>query len=323
MSGRSVANKKPDPAAARAAEPAAPAAAPAAAAAQPARAPAPPPEPVAMPPLRDITVRVTAGTAPIAFQVADAPEGEVFFAFGVRKSGSTLLNRVMNFLSRKNGVNPVDMPGTFFRYGFSAQDWTRTDLSGVVTPGNVYIGFRSFPSNMTASAHYAAAKKVFLFRDPRDALVSQYFSDAYSHSLPSRDTETGAKAAEAFEKRRTEALALDVEAYVLKHAKAIDQTLIAYAPMLNEPSCLVLRYEDCVFQKKRMIHKILQHFDWTCPPGAVEALMKLVDEVPEQEDQERFVRRVIPGDHRAKLSPEAVRKLSHQLRESLRLYDYY
>lgn len=234
-----------------------------------------------------------------------------------------MLHRIVQFLARRNSVNAVDVPGTFFKAGMSVTDWLRTDVSTIIAPGNIYVGFRSFPTSFVDYPHFQSAKKIFMFRDPRDALVSQYFSDAYSHSLPSRETETGAKAAEAFEKKRQEALSSDIESYVLKHARGFDNTLLAFAGMVDDPTCLMLRYEEYIFQKKRLINKIVNHFEWTCPPGQVEALLKIVDMVPESEDKQRFVRRVIPGDHRNKLSPESIRRLNNILRESLRLYDYY
>lgn len=277
-----------------------------------------------LPPTRDVVVPVgDAGRLTFKVAVEGVEHGPPAFSLGVRKSGSTLLHKIVSFLARRNGVHTVDVPGMFFRNGFTVTDWVRADLAPVIAPGNVYIGYRSFPTNLVGTAGFAEAKKIYMFRDPRDALVSQYFSDAYSHSLPSRATEKGAQAAQAFEKKRAEALASDIEGYVVKHARGFDNTLLAFAPMLDDPTCLQLRYEEYIFQKKRLVHKILSHFGWTCLPGQVEALLKQVDEVPESEDKQRFVRRVVPGDHRNKLTPETIRKLNNVLRESMRLHDYY
>ncbi|WP_338664868.1 sulfotransferase domain-containing protein [Pararoseomonas sp. SCSIO 73927] len=245
------------------------------------------------------------------------------FCLGVRKSGSTMLHKIVQSLARQNGVNAVDVPGTFFKNGFVVADWVGADLTEVVRPNNVYIGFRSFPTNLTGYEAFRGGRKIFMFRDPRDALVSQYFSDAYSHSLPSAETEAGAKASAEFLRKRAETLATEIDAYVLKHARNFQNTLLAFRDMLDDPSCLTLRYEEYIFQKKRMIHKILKHFDWSCPPGRVEVLLSQIDEVPDEEEKTRFVRRVIPGDHRNKLQDETIRRLNNQMREAMELYDYY
>jgi hypothetical protein len=282
--------------------------------------------PAAEPPLREIEthkVTVKGRNSELSFDVANDPAGKVYFALGVRKSGSTMLNRIVNVLARRNHVNIVNIPAAFFNHGMDVEDWGSADLREVVKPGNIYLGFRSFPLNISDYPEFNSSQKIFMFRDPRDALVSQYFSDAYSHPLPSRETETGKAGAEAFEKKRAEARSTDIDAYVLKHARSMDKTLLAFAKLLADPTCLLLRYEEYVFQKRRMIHKILQHFEWSCPPGQIDALLQRVDEVPEHESKERFVRRVIPGDHRAKLAPETIRKLNGLLRESMQFFDYY
>jgi hypothetical protein len=274
-----------------------------------------------LPPTHPVTVQGRKSL--LTFDVADVPGGEVFFCLGVRKSGSTLLNRIVLPLARRNGIKPVDIPGAFFMHGMGVADWAGADLRDVVRPGNIYVGFRSFPANIAVYPRFEMARKVFMFRDPRDALVSQYFSDAYSHVPPAGDTDASRQHAEMFEKRRAEARETPIDDYVLKRARSMDKTLCAFGSLLSDPRCLLLRYEDYVFQKPRLIHKILRHFDWTCPPGAIEALLKQVDQVPESEDPQRFVRRVIPGDHRKKLSPSTINKLNNLLSESLQMFDYY
>jgi hypothetical protein len=274
-----------------------------------------------LPPTHPVTVQGRRST--LTFDVAEVPGSEVYFCLGVRKSGSTLLNRIVQPLARRNGINVVNLPAAFFSQGLDVDDWAGADLRDVVLPGNIYVGFRSFPANIAGYPRFEMARKVFMFRDPRDALVSQYFSDAYTHVAPAGDTEASRQHAAMFEKRRAEALATPIDDYVLKRARSMDQTLSAFGGLLADPRCLVLRYEDYVFQKPRLIHKILRHFDWTCPPGAIEGLLKQVDEVPDSEDPQRFVRRVIPGDHRRKLSPQTINKLNKLLAESLQMFDYY
>jgi hypothetical protein len=289
-----------------------------------ARRPAPaaprvPPAPIAT---RSVTVALADG-ATLPFDIADGTGEAPCFCLGVRKSGSTMLNRIVQQLARRNRYHAVDVPGTFFRNGYRVQHWEQADLSALIAPGNVYVGFRNFPKSFQAFPGFQSARKVFMFRDPRDALVSQYFSDAYSHHLPTQTTEQGKKGAADFEKKRQEALETDIDAYVVKHARGMENTLIAFAPMLEDPTCLLLRYEEYVFQKRRLIYKVLRHFDWSCLPGQVDAVLTLVDEVPASEDKTRFVRRVIPGDHRNKLKPETIARLNNVLRESMRLFDYY
>lgn len=271
-------------------------------------------------PTRPVVVRV--GAAEIPFHVADRPGEPVRFSLGIRKSGSTMLHWCMQALGAANGMNVVNMPDTFFHHGFRVADWQKADLSAAIAPGNLYTGFRTLPANVVRHPLFGPARKVLLVRDPRDALVSQYFSDAYSHTLPSAGTETARQGAEAFARKRAEALATDIADFVLKHARNFDRTMLAFAPLLDDPECLVLRYEEVVLRKPGMFAALLGHFGWHLAPGALERLLAQVDRVPDSEDPTRFVRRVVPGDHREKLAPDTIARLEDALAACMDRFGY-
>jgi hypothetical protein len=215
-------------------------------------------------------------------------------------------------------VNVVDVPGTFFRKGLAVEDWIEIDLRPLLRPQNVYSGFRNFPANLEHVPEFQMGLKIFMFRDPRDSLVSQYFSDAYSHQLPS-----GGRGREVFLLKREEALNTDIDDWVLKKSGSMAKTMLGFQPVLHDPKCLCLRYEEFLFQKARLIQKILLHFGWTLQRGPKERLLSELDVVPESEDQTRFIRKAVPGDHRVKLRAETIRRLSNRLEKVLRLYDYH
>lgn len=268
-----------------------------------------------------VKVPLSVGDTQIDFSVREGGVGDVYVCLGVRKSGSTMLHRIMNFLSNRNHINVVDVPSTFFRNGFTVQHWQALDLAPLVQPGNCYLGFRSYPEKLAESAAFKDALKIFMFRDPRDALVSEYFSDAFSHTLPKQ--ESAGEGRELFLKKREEAQNADIDQWVLDKVGGIRKTLTSYAAALDDPNCLVLRYEDYVFQKKRMIAKILDHFGWGVELARLGKLLEEIDVVPDTEDKSRFVRKVVPGDHIAKLRPDTVRRLNRKLEDVMRRYDYY
>lgn len=258
----------------------------------------------------------------VAFEVDPGrPDEPAYFVLGVRKSGSTLLGRTMNFLTRRTGRTMIDWPGFFFRNGYTTKDWIDRDLGGLLAPGNVYGGFRSAPTNVFDAPLFRSGRKVLLVRDPRDALVSQYFSDAYSHGLPKADG-LNAAGRDAFLAKREAVRATDIDTYVIERSKGIDRTMMGYAPLLDDPNLLLLKYEHVVFQKKWMIAKIQRHFGWDVHAGQVENLLGQIDRVPEREDKTQFVRKAIPGDHRAKLDPGTIRRLDNRLADCLRTFDY-
>lgn len=269
--------------------------------------------------LRRVVVDV--GRAEIEFRVAQG-DGPAFFSLGMRKSGSTLVHKIVAALARANGLNIVDVPDRFFQAGLRLVDWENIDLSEVVRPDNVYIGYRAFPQAHGDMDIFRDSKKVFMFRDPRDALVSLYFSDAYSHLMP-RSGGGNAKSREETLKNRANALATDIDSYVLSQTSYMKRALTKFAVLLDDPNCLTLRYEDYIFQKKRLIHKVAKHYGWTATPAQVTALLDTIEQVPNSEDKKRFVRKAVPGDHRAKLKPETIATLDAELQDVMETYDYY
>lgn len=267
-----------------------------------------------------IEAQITAGGATVAFRIAEGTAGP-FFCLGVRKSGSSLLNRIVATLARVNGVHAVDIPGTMFRRGLLARDWTAVDVSPLLRPGNLYLGWRTLAPGLAAAPAFAAGRKVLMVRDPRDALVSQYFSDAFSHALPGGQDALGPGRA-AFLAKRERVRAMTIDAFVLEEARVMARTLAEYEPLLQDPACLVLQYEAELFLKRRLVARVARHFGWRAPPGPVEKLMAEVDAIPATEDPDRFVRQALPGDHRRKLQPETLRALDRRLAPTLERWGY-
>lgn len=266
-------------------------------------------------------VRLPIKGGKLKFRIDTAPQVDIaYFCMGVRKSGSTMLGNIFKFLARRNKVNLVDIAGTAFKNGFVFGHWEDADLSTVVRPGNAYFGFRNFAPGLNDVEVFRRSPKILMFRDPRDALVSQYYSDAFSHSLPPEGSGEGR---EIFLEKRKAAQEAEIDDYVLDKAGSMRATMMGYEPMLDDETCLTFRYEDYVFQKRRLIHKMLQHFGWECHPRQIDNLLESVDVVPEEEDGKRFVRKAIPGDHRNKLKPDTIRQLNGRLREVMERFDYY
>lgn len=256
------------------------------------------------------------------FDVANSPEKPWLFALGVRKSGSTMLYKLVIQMAKLNGYEPIDVPGTLFRKGAELSSWREPGFGRLIKGGNVFLGFRALPDGLDEDPLFKQARKIFMHRDPRDALVSQFYSDAYSHSLPEEDAAVGSGRS-SFLAKREEALRSEINEWVLSRAEAMRKTMSRYVPVLGDPQCLVLRYEEYVFQKRRMIYKILKHFNWRMKPEDIDQLLARIDIRPEKEEPTQFVRKAVPGDHTSKLTPKTVEQLNVKLKDILVAYDYY
>ncbi len=260
----------------------------------------------------------------IKFDVDHKAGAANYFVLGVRKSGSSIMNSMMESLARINGRNYVGIAGRLFGQNIPEKDW-RTDpaVLQLFAPGNVYGGFRAMPLVFEQSPVFQAARKILLVRDPRDALVSEYFSNAYSHSLPGKGAASAGGAREQMLNLREAALATRIEDYVLSRAKPLNQTLMEYAAVARDKQTRLFRYEEVIFDKRGWLRDIAAHFSWTAgSPAFLDGMMSWADVVPTAERNTEFVRKVTPGDHKDKLGPETIAKLDALLREPMRIFGY-
>lgn len=254
----------------------------------------------------------------VEFAIDAEGKGNAYFVLGVRKSGSSVLNSIVDELARLNGVSYIDVAGKLFEAGFPVRDWQADrKLCRILRRGHAYGGFRNCPLCFLDAPLFQRGLKVLVVRDPRDALVSEYFSNAYSHSIP------------AAGKSKTDMLALrerahstPIDEYVLSMAPSMKRVLGEYAGMKQDPLCLMFRYEDVIFEKARLITEICEFFGWSIAEEKLRQILSWADILPAEERPTEFVRRVTPGDHLEKLSPEVIASLNSILAEELRLFGY-
>lgn len=243
------------------------------------------------------------------FNIDSRSNARAAFALGVRKSGSSVFSSIVQALAEHNKINVVDIPGRMFDTGYRYIDWNEhSRLSDLVWRGNAYIGFRDPPTVLYSDPIFIEARKILLVRDPRDALVSEYFSNAYSHSLPTQGDGQSVVAAER--ERARQSTLID---YVLKRAADLDRTVKRYKPILGDKNLLVLRYEDIIFSKAEWIKTIVGHFGWQYDKQYADQVLGWADQRPDTENPTAFVRKVTPGDYVNKLPQSAIDELGATL----------
>ncbi len=242
-----------------------------------------------------------------------AIDKECAFILGVRKSGSTLLNKIILDLCYHNQVPTFSIADRAFEQNLLVKDWQNcSELKQVVQDGIFYIGFRNFPAFIAQEDLFKNRKKIFLVRDPRDAIVSEYFSVAYSHSLPKANKSNEGGAREDILRRRDESKFQEVDEYVLKNAAHMNQTIMDYVNSLdnNDPNLKLYRYEDIITQKRPWIEDMAQFLELDLPESLLETLLQRHDVIPNQETSNKFIRKALPGDHKDKLKPETIEQIN-------------
>ena len=168
---------------------------------------------------------------------------------------------------------------------------------------------------------FRGGPKILLIRDPRDALVSEYFSSAYSHPVPSR-TGPDAPMTDLMEGLRREALDTEIDAFVIKRARWMQQAFLGYTEVARLAATIVIRYEDYIFHKPELVRLIARQFGFKVEDDQISQMMTWADKRPATEEPTAFVRRVTPGDHRVKLRPATIDALDELLKPAMDVFGY-
>ena len=255
----------------------------------------------------------------IEIQLEQPAAIDAFFLFGIHKCGSSLLNKLFVDICRINQIPDVPIPELAFQQGIPTEAWDNcTDLNSTILDGYCHRGYRHFPLFLTQSTLLNQRKKILLVRDPRDAIVSAYFSFAKSHVLP--------KSGELLDnmlKSRENLKNMELESYAVAQVPGVKAAFNRYHDNLNNDELLkVYRYEDVIFEKENWITDMVNYLGLTLKPAQIKRIAEKHDIVPSSEDASQHIRRVKPGDHQEKLSPECIAQLNELLAEVLDRYNY-
>jgi hypothetical protein len=254
----------------------------------------------------------------VDFEVRDYTK--TYFVFGLRKSGSTFLNEAVLYLSQRNDENWVSIPDRLFQHNIDFEGhYARYIPKGLIKPGNVYGGFRVFPDCLTPNGYFRSGLKILMVRDPRDALVSQYYSITSNHALPV-GPDVGLR--QDLLSLRNSVSRLEIDDYVIREAPSFVSAMLSYRSILSDEHTCVLKYEDMIFNKSSMLKIICDHFSWKISDNDASDILHHIDKFPQEEDEFAFLRRVTPGDHKIKLRSDTIACLNSTLKEVMDLYGY-
>lgn len=244
------------------------------------------------------------------------------FVLSLHKHGSTMMNDLIRrtcSLSHPK-VPFVAYPEHFFQKGYRFNDWQfEKNYLPAFDHNVIYVGFRELPkifSEPEFSNH--PYKFVLLLRDPRDALVSQYFS--YGRTSGSHVVPKGmGRSLEEYLQIEDE---LSIDDYVLKEAPKLAQQLNNYKSGLNFENGAVFLYEEVYYDKLQFGELVFDFFDIPVEPRVQRKAAELVDIRPEKEDATKHIRKGAPGDHLNKLKPKTIAKLNDILRDAYSDFGY-
>lgn len=249
------------------------------------------------------------------------PHQSIVF-FTVYKAGSSFLGSFMKKIMAGARITSVDLDGYFYQLGKGGQ-WERSNRTIVHVPyrptGYFYGPFRSFNRGIANIDDY---KIILVLRDPRDVIVSAYYS-IYSHIMPTLEKK---EKRQNRVNRRKLLRELSVDDYVINKLNSDSQFLNRYYEYYNElmdkPNVLFLKYEDMVTNFEPWLERLLEFLNLDVDPGLIAEIKAGADFKVTNEDIYKHRRQVTPGDHKRKLKPETIAVLNEKTDEVLKLYNY-
>jgi len=246
-----------------------------------------------------------------------------FMMLTIHKAASSYVGQVLTELFDAFGYRCVDLQGEAFSLGMEEGQFVADSAERFFEPGCFFGPLRGRPAK--SAAQISPARPIIHVRDPRDCLVSHYYSIRDSHPVPNGER------AKIFLANRERAERITVDEYVemlITHDKNMQfkQTLQTFIDLIkHQPHCIVSKYEKMVTDFEYWIYDIVSQFGIAVDYSTVIDLIERTN--PEvnfavEENVQNHKRQVTPGDHARKLAPRTVSLATEFFSEELKFFGY-
>jgi hypothetical protein len=241
--------------------------------------------------------------------------------FSFNKAATQAVKKLLVKCGRRNGLTPALLHDYAFQHSMPYLDQlNRKQMEAYIhlfkPQGYIYSVFGGMIEGIPSITKF---KVVLVVRDPRDILVSSYYSIAYSHAIPEGEKK------ESLLSRRKEALASDLDDHVLQHAEKLLAVFNRYEACLfaEYPSVHIARYEDMVGDYPKWLDALLSSCELAIPESMrCELIRSHEASRPSSENINKHLRKGMPGEHREKLRPQTIEALNRIFKKPLARYDY-
>lgn len=240
------------------------------------------------------------------------------FIFSLHKAGSSLLTALLLEYTEALGIPTINLPSFLFQNGKDENTIKLTPelklLLGL--DGYCYLGWRNYMDFLDV-VDLDHSKNILLVRDPRDRLISYYFSITRSHVMPSKgDLKNRLRA------KREESSKLSVDRMVTNLQPKFSALQNIYHCKLRPHNTRIYRYEDVIYRKEEWLEDMVNYLDFPHDPQRISNIARQHDIHPEVENPEAHIRQVKPGNHKRHLKADTIRILNLGFDAYLRRYGY-
>jgi hypothetical protein len=234
----------------------------------------------------------------------------------MHKAGSVFVDQVLSQLTGPMGFDHVDLAFQAFQMGRSEHLYCVAQDQVLSTPRCYFGPFRG--PYIRKMRELERLRLVAQVRDPRDCIVSLYYSLKYSHPAPA-----SGPARETYERNLSFIQTADFETFVHKQAR---QYAVRMQVLLNvlerTQQSLLLRYENMVDAPSEWLSSLCKFLQIDTPPRVSDWVSGEMSTNGLVEDVSRHKRQVLPGDFRRKLSAGMQDHLTRMLRPHLDAFGY-
>jgi hypothetical protein len=241
--------------------------------------------------------------------------------FSFNKAATQTVKKLLMDCGRKNGLTPALLHDYAFNHSMPFLDHLGGEeikqYAHLFKPeGYLYTVFGGMILGIPDLEKF---KVVLVVRDPRDILVSDYYSIAYSHAIPEGEKR------QIYLSRRESALTSDLDEYVLKNSEKLraifekyDQHLFPFCAQVH-----VARYEDMVANFAAWLDALLAATGMEIPSALrLEFIRNHEVRRPKGENIHKHLRKGMPGEHREKLQAVTIEQLSRIFEAPLNRFNY-
>ncbi len=246
--------------------------------------------------------------------------------YSFKKAGSQYVKKILTYAAEQSGRIPVSLPGYAYRTHFPylhdlSPDEFRKYEYLFAQSGVVHSVFVEPILNLANAADF---KTLLMVRDPRDMMVSLYFSVVHSHPVADIDKYKQDRAKRFHSYLKGD----DIDHFVLNAYPYYLNIYENFCAMLDrfetkQENLLVTKYEHMVEDFEGWLRQLLDHCEIELRP---EHFGYLVDNYlanrRKKEDITKHHRKGTAGDHLEKLKPDSIDALNKIFSAYLEKFDY-
>jgi len=241
--------------------------------------------------------------------------------FSLNKAATQYTKKILRECVIENGMVPVHINEyafyTKFPYLTSIKADKMVNFSHIFKPkGYFYSAFGGFVQGISEMDKY---KVILMVRDPRDILVSWYYSIAFSHSIPPLTSSRH----EEYIRKRQNAQKITIDDHVISESDRVFNILNHYQTELLDlyPDVYLTSYEKMTSNFEVWLKDLLDACELEISSQTFRKLVENNKELqPKEENIYKHIRKGKPGDYLDKLQPETIEYLNNKFSPILDTY---